>query len=269
MTTSAAQPRSLRGCRQHLICGDEDLDATAPTGPRRARRVDGLSSRASRALIGARPRSGLIGCPRPVPTAILLDGRSSESYYRGVKLSVSVPDDLWEQASRQVDADSPSAIVQAALNRFVGDGRGGADYAVRPELADDLAAALEAARAHIVGQARELYQAGYRKGVKFAGELNFHQLAYIVGVGSKKAAEDQADVAFDIDTRRLLDGHRPFIEPRELIDYLGSYADYTNSGFPTPAAPTIEGIDRALADVWDAVHSANADAAETSTEHAT
>ena len=186
-----------------------------------------------------------------------------------MKLSVSVPDNLWEQASRQVDDDSPSAIVQAALNRFVGDGRGGADYAVRPELADDLAAALEFARAHVVGQARELYQAGYRKGVELAGRLNFRQLAYIVRVGSKTAAQDQVSVAFDIDTGRSPEGHRPLIEPRELIDYLGSYADYTGGELPTPAAPTIEGIDRALADVWDAVHSANADAAQTSTEHAT
>lgn len=188
-----------------------------------------------------------------------------------MKLSVSVPDDLWEKVNRQVDDGSPSAVVQAALNRFIGDGRGTADYAVRPELADDLAAALEAARAHIVGQARELYQAGYRKGVKLAGELNFGQLAYIVRVGSKKAAQDQARVAFDIDTGRvpLPEERRPLIEPRKLIDYLGSYADYTGGEFPTPAAPTIEGIDRGLDDVWDAVHGANADAAETSTEHAT
>ena len=167
--------------------------------------------------------------------------------------------------------DSPSAVVQAALSRFAGGGRGTTEYAVRPELNGELSAALEAARAHIVSEAseaRELYQHGYREGLDLAGKLDFRQLAYIVRVGAKEAAQNQASVAFDFDTGRLDRATHggPLIEPRELIGYLGSYADYTGGEFPTPAAPTIEGIDRALADVWDAVHGAHLDGEEMPTE---
>jgi hypothetical protein len=113
--------------------------------------------------------------------------------------------------------DSPSAVVQAALSRFAGGGRGTTEYAVRPELNGELSAALEAARAHIVSEARELYQHGYREGLDLAGKLDFRQLAYIVRVGAKEAAQNQASVAFDFDTGRLDRATHggPLIEPRE------------------------------------------------------
>lgn len=192
----------------------------------------------------------------------LLDGRKHSSYYRFMKLSVSVPDELWEQACRRVDYDSPSAVVQAALSRFVGDTGGNVDYAVRPDSAGELARALSAARAHIINDARELYQRGYRDGVKLAAELSFGQLAYIVRVGAKKAAQSQARLKIEIETglAYVPEGSQPLIEPRVLIDYLGSYADYTGGEFHTPAPPTIEGLDRALADVWESVHDVDRDA---------
>jgi len=167
-----------------------------------------------------------------------------------MKISVSVPDDLWGRACAAVGDESPSAVVQKALGRLIGPGGSRAEYAVRPELSDDLAAAITAARERLLADAKALYQDGYRQGVTLAGELNYRQLEYIVRVGSKRAARDQASVKLDEELGRT--PHSPLIEPRQLIDYLGDHADYTGSGFPTPEQPTIDGIDQALADVWQA-----------------
>jgi hypothetical protein len=182
-----------------------------------------------------------------------------------MKLSVSVPDDLWVLAKRRVDDDSPSAVVQAALTAFGGGGPG-TDYAVRPTMDEPLAADIEAARSRLVAEARDLFQQGYRGGVELAGRLNFHQLDYIVRRGAVDAAKSMAGMAWDIDMGRAPEGAKPLIDPNVLLGYLGSYADYTGGEFETPTRPTVEGIDRALADVWERVN-APADVGESTPEH--
>jgi hypothetical protein len=173
-----------------------------------------------------------------------------------MKLSVSVPDDLWVQACKRAQGESPSAVIQTALLQFVG-GSATSEYAVRPPLDKVLFAELEAARLRLVESARQMYQSGYRDGIKLAKDLGFSEMAYIVEVGCLKAAESMAAFAADIamGTGYVPAGARPLIEPRKLVPYLGSYADFTNGNIEwTPAPPTIEGIDRALVDVWEGVN---------------
>jgi hypothetical protein len=174
-----------------------------------------------------------------------------------MKLSVSVPDDLWEKAVRQAVGESPSGIIQKALSQFVGSSAR-SEYAVRPPLDTALAKELRAARAQIIDSAREMYQSGYRDGISLAKELGFSELAYIVEQGSLKAARTMAKFASEIAVGHSVapPGARPLIEPSILVPYLGSYADFTHGGVEwTPTAPTVEGIDRALADVWEQVNS--------------
>jgi hypothetical protein len=161
-----------------------------------------------------------------------------------MKLSVSVPDDLWEEARRRVDHDSPSAVVQTALSRLVAT-KAATDYQVRP-VSDEIRAALDAARARVVADAQEMFQTGYRQGLEFAARLGFRELEWIVRVGGPAAAK----VA-------MMAGPNPAEEPPIraglLMKYYGSYADPLDRVEWAPDRPTTEGIDAALHDVWQLV----------------
>lgn len=79
---------------------------------------------------------------------------------RVMKLSVSVPDDLWSsaQAAAAEVGDSPSAVVQVALNRLVNGSGAGPGYAHRPAGA---AAVLAEVQEQLLLGARADYSAGY------------------------------------------------------------------------------------------------------------
>lgn len=173
-----------------------------------------------------------------------------------MKFSISVPDELWESARAVIMADSPSAVVQEALRRLSSDNAGGPGYAQPPVMDDELADALAIARARLLEEARSLYQDGYRRGVKLAGELNWGQLRQIVERGVVAAAKSIAQQDYDVMTGRieLPPGARPWIEAKLLAKYVGSYADLTGSVNLTPSSVSIEGMDRALRDVWDHLH---------------
>jgi hypothetical protein len=161
-----------------------------------------------------------------------------------MKLSVSVPDELWEEARRRVDHDSPSAVVQSALSRLVAT-KAATDYQVRPA-SDEISAALDAARTRVVADAQEMFQTGYRHGLELAAKLGFRELEWIVRTGGLKAAKIASAA-----------GPNPVYEPPIraglLTKYYGSYADPLDGIDWTPARPTIEGIDAALHDVWQQV----------------
>ena len=170
-----------------------------------------------------------------------------------MKLSVSVPDELWEKARRRVDDDSPSAVVQRALSRLAA--QAATDYQVRP-VSDDISAALEAARARVVAEAQEMFQTGYRQGLELAAELGYRQLELMVRLGGVMAASHMANWAH----KRLIERdddpmyqNEPIISPELLAEYYGSYADYLGDVDWTPSRPTTEGIDAALRDLWQRV----------------
>ncbi|HJT04988.1 MAG TPA: hypothetical protein VJ757_15375, partial [Pseudonocardiaceae bacterium] len=127
-------------------------------------------------------------------------------------------------------------------------------YAQAPAMGDELGAVLAATRERLRGEARSLYQDGYRHGVKLAGQLTWSQLSWIVGIrGVVAAAKAAKQCQFDVMAGRLPDGARPVIEPDILADYVGRHAD---EGLDwAPSSVTLEGMDRALQDVWDHVHS--------------
>jgi len=161
-----------------------------------------------------------------------------------MKLSVSVPDELWMKACRRIDDDSPSAVVQSALSRLAA--AAATDYQVRP-MSDEISAALEAARAHVVADAREMFQAGYSQGLELAAQLSYQELEWIVQTGGVKAAKDAA-------SRGPAPGsYAAPIGSGLLAKYFGSYADPLDSVEWTPSRPTTEGIDAALHDVWQRV----------------
>lgn len=77
-----------------------------------------------------------------------------------MKLSVSVPDELWASARALVGeaGHSPSAVVQEALTTLTNGSPTGLPYARRPAGAEDL---LQEARKNLLVGAQQDYEAGY------------------------------------------------------------------------------------------------------------
>jgi hypothetical protein len=120
---------------------------------------------------------------------------------RAVKLSVSVPDDLWQAAA--VDEQSPSAVVQEGLRALVAHREKSAqrvgEFELRLSLhADGSELDLAETLKELTDAAVELYDVGYRMGVEIAGKLKFIVLD---GLPSGAKLRDLLlDAADDVDT---------------------------------------------------------------------
>lgn len=85
------------------------------------------------------------------------------------KLSVSVPDELWERAQVAEPQLGPSQLVQTALQRLVARADHRPSFArSRPADSNDL---VQRAKQRLAHTARERYEHGYRTGAEFAGSL--------------------------------------------------------------------------------------------------
>jgi hypothetical protein len=172
-----------------------------------------------------------------------------------MKLSVSVPDELWDAARAVVEDDSPSAVVQTALGQLISRGVGGKAYAQRPKLQGELADAFMTTRSRLLEDASARYQAGYRQGVELAGELDWAQLDEIAHKGVIAVSESAASFTsrFVSDPGNYPPGAKPTIDPLLLQKYVGRYADWQDLLSGRPSEITIEGMDRALRDLWEQV----------------
>lgn len=116
----------------------------------------------------------------------------------------------------------------------------------------------DAARDRLVSDGRALYRRGYEQGVRLGGELTWAQLDHLVAHGAADAASCCARFAAEqeITPGKHPDGARPVIDPQILVPYLGSIADWTGSVPWEPHKVTVEGLDRALRDLWADIRSA-------------
>lgn len=182
-----------------------------------------------------------------------------------MKFSISVPDQLWESAGTVIAGDSPSAVVQEALRRVSSGHTSERSYAEPPAIEDELAAAVAATRERLLKEVRGLYQAGFRQGLELAGRLDWRQLSQIVARGVVADAQSNARQEWD-----TLNGGGPVdVSPtaqpcsdysRLLATYVGSHADFTGGALTgghewTPDPVTVEGMDRAMRDMWEQVRS--------------
>jgi hypothetical protein len=171
-----------------------------------------------------------------------------------MKLSVSVPDELWDSVRKVINADSPSAVVQEALRRAAASPGAAPTYAEAP-VDDELTKSMAAVRERMLVEARQLYQDGYRQGVELAGRLSWRELDWFAPQGlvatAKLIAQQHIEIAMD----RAPEGAKPLIDRHLLIKYAGGYADQTGSVGWRPDRLTIEGLDRALRDMWEQLRS--------------
>lgn len=174
-----------------------------------------------------------------------------------MKISASVPDDLWDAARRAANADSTSALVQAALTQLVEKHEQARAYAEPPELTGEVRSLRDAARTRLVADGRARFGHGYEQGVRLAADLDWAQIAHLVEHGAAVTASQCSRLAAErhTNTRTLPEGARAVIDPQVLVPYLGAIADWTGSTEWSPDEVSVEGIDRALRDLWDDVRS--------------
>lgn len=151
-----------------------------------------------------------------------------------VKISASVPDELWGEAQARSRLDSPSAIVQEALRRAYSTPAGpNVDSAVAGRSSQARVAAI---RDRLKQQVQELWERGYAAGLDLAEALSWEALQHY---GSYERS----------DLNEWITGPLP----EEDADLVRIHLDDT--GYASGPMPTAyyQGFDHALADVWEAV----------------
>lgn len=177
-----------------------------------------------------------------------------------MKLSISVPDDLWEAARGIADDDSPSAVTQQALRSMVSTAPSLHTYALRPDLGEVEDRKLAAVRLRLQEEARDLYITGYHIGLDLAAELSYNQLRWIVGVGAAEAGAIVAQSTVmmtsfgrsDEDPAGSLPG--PVIPATVLERHLQGHAKLFGIGAPRLGEISIEAINAALRDTLTEVN---------------
>lgn len=160
----------------------------------------------------------------------------------GMKLSVSVPDELWDRVKGMTDDPSPSSVVQAALRSMVADG-GRPGYAHTPAVDDELAVALDAATHRLGTEVKQLYADGYRAGVELATQLTWRQLDQICSRGIAAAAEAPVEAS----------SNRVPIPVQLLTQVVTTPDGSAGAGSWRRSPAEIEGIDQALRDVRSSI----------------
>jgi hypothetical protein len=91
-----------------------------------------------------------------------------------MKLSVSVPDDLWLEVSKVMSGLSPSHLIQEALRRWLAARSAPAGYSTEaPAEANEALAAL---RKRFVEKARQEFERGYRDALATADALEWQDI---------------------------------------------------------------------------------------------
>lgn len=187
-----------------------------------------------------------------------------------MKLSVSVPDDLWDQArDRSSDevAGAPSALVQEALRSYVSASAPESPRlkVVRPQGQDRN---YKQALLKLAAQARLEAEKGYVAGVTLAEQLDWHDLEQLAEhyrfdveawARSYRAAAERYDMRNQGIKIEPMNEARPR-EPlmRQLMVTLGNFASPHDMESWIPAPTYLRGLRQALAEVWqDAMDIAN------------
>lgn len=112
----------------------------------------------------------------------LLDGGNRVGIsFLPMKISASVPDELWARVGGEEPDASPSRIIQRLAQTYLD--RVGDHPAPFAEPPPDAEAATRAASAHLVAQARESFQQGYRDALEACQRLAWSRLEDFAGAG--------------------------------------------------------------------------------------
>jgi post-segregation antitoxin (ccd killing protein) len=172
-----------------------------------------------------------------------------------MKLSISVPDQLWERAKELRPELNGSHLVQTALERMVEASANAGLLTTRPERTE---AAFERARTRIAAEARAQFEEGYAAGLEAAEQLpiscieslatwrNFNVEAWAGGFALQQVRVDMGDA------------HPDEAPGKEIIETLGKgLGDIITPFFDdtfTPSVAYLRGYSQAMRDLWNDVY---------------
>jgi len=175
-----------------------------------------------------------------------------------VKLSISVPDDLWDQAVAKSFGAPPSRLVQDALRDWVkAETMVSQPYVV--DVPDAIGARFASVRERFVAEAQKEFERGYESAIETAGELEWSDIEWLSSMGFSvlKWAKAYGEWALNKELGQWLpEGVEG--PPRQVVDALakglGAYVDhpaFAERGHP--GAVFIEGYTKAFRDLWTSV----------------
>ena len=165
------------------------------------------------------------------------------------KISVYVPDDLWEQAAATQPGAGASQVVQAALRERVARIHARPAYA---ELPDEVKRERDRVREVLASRKAEVYQDGYRLGLALSLELPGAAFSVLESFGwdLERFAEVEAGYEWPLVEGSADDTGQVF-SFREALDRLvgDQGLDVTGEGW-LPEGRLREGLVDALRDTW-------------------
>ncbi len=172
-----------------------------------------------------------------------------------MKLSVSIPDDLWDEARALGKDLNPSHLVQEGLRRWVEEAARKPGFSVdRPE---DIEADFETARARFAEEARAEFERAYRKAVQVAAKLPWREIEFLAEHYKfnverwAKATRESALMAME---GRIPKEWAPKDETvRAMIDGLGGLAHPVGDEMWQPSPTYLKGFTQGMRDLWTTV----------------
>jgi hypothetical protein len=168
-----------------------------------------------------------------------------------MKLSVSVPDELWEASRTQRPDLNPSHLVQEALEVWT---RSHVAPPFSLERPDDAGDAFALVREHLAGQAREEFERGYRAALEAAEVLDFWVIESLakqhfdVVAWAEGFASSEVQADMDRIPRDRAPGTK-IIGP--LLKALGNVISPWGDDAFGPSAPYLRGFAQAMRDLWE------------------
>jgi|GEM_PF-2279553 len=166
-----------------------------------------------------------------------------------MKLSVSVPDALWETSRAQRPDLNPSRLVQEALEAWRQQRARPAFPLERPVEADSLFAKR---RDQLAAKAREEFERGYRAALAVAEVFDWWDLeslarqrfdvaAWAAGFADAAVAADLGRIPTEAPDKKVMSA---------LIKALGALLPPFGDNEPTPSAPYQRGFAQAMRELW-------------------
>jgi len=164
-----------------------------------------------------------------------------------MRLSVTVPDDVWERAQLQLPGAKDSHLVQEALRRFGGDGPH-AGYARSSEVETT----YQKARAHLAEGARKEFELGYGAAAICAQALPLWLVERLVTDFRYDVKAWAGSYAQGVVAEEMLGVDSPEAKQiiPELLRYLGRFVSTYGDDFPSPRPIFVRGFVAAMRDLW-------------------
>ncbi len=172
-----------------------------------------------------------------------------------MKLSVSVPDELWDRARGLRPDLKDSHLIQNALEGFTKPAEVAGYSVAMPE---DAKPAFEAAREKLAAHARGEFEEGYRAGVEIVPSLSWWDIQSLADrhrFAVKEWARGYSDSVVNAELGNIpTDWAADPDVVSALLKALGNLVPPFGDDMFTPSIPYLRGFTQAFRDLWEQVN---------------